>query len=72
MIIRSSGDAACVAPTTAEKLENAEWGTIVEERMIESSIEEGIATEESIEEVNEEEGKEFSVELSESMGIKGN
>jgi len=73
LMIRSSGDAACVTPTTAEKLENAGWGTIVEEKMIETSIEEEITIEESIEEVEEEvEGQEHSVELEETMGIKSN
>ncbi len=31
LMIRSSGDAACVTPTTAEKLANAGWGTIEKE-----------------------------------------
>ncbi len=73
LMIRSSGDAACVTPTTAEKLENVGWGTIAEERMIETSIEEEITLEESIEEVDEDvEGQEHSVELSESIGMKPN
>jgi len=31
LMIRISGDAACVTPTTAEKLTNAGWGTIEKE-----------------------------------------
>jgi len=31
LMIRSSGEAACVTPTTAEKLANAGWGTIEKE-----------------------------------------
>jgi hypothetical protein len=78
LMIRSSGNAACVTPATAEKLESVGWGTIteqiIEETTIEASIEEEITIEESIEEsgVAEEEGKEISVELSESIGLKGN
>ena len=74
LMIRSTGDAACVTPTTAEKLESAGWGTIAEEKIIEASIEEEITIEESIEEVNEEEveGQEHSVELEESIGMKSN
>ena len=74
LMIRSTGDAACVTPTTAEKLESVGWGTIAEEKIIEASIEEEITIEESIEEVNEEEveGQEHSVELEESIGMKSN
>lgn len=70
LMIRSSGDAACVTPTTAEKLENAGWGTIAEKTTIEESIEEEIGIEESIEEVDGGEGKDLSVELTESIGLK--
>ena len=73
-MIRSSGDAVCATPATAEKLESVGWGIIIEKTTIEASIEEEVVIEESIEEseVVEEEGKEISVEISESIGLKGN
>ncbi len=60
LMIRISGDAACVTPSTAEKLQMAGWGII-----------EKIFTEEP-EIPEEKEGKDHSVELSESIGLKGN
>lgn len=74
LMIRISGDAACVTPTTAEKLETAGWGTIPEVKMIEETIEEEITIEETIEESSEveEEGRELTVEFAESIALKGN
>ena len=67
LMIRISGDAACVTPTTAEKLTNAGWGTIEKEFSLDSEITE---TELTSEEESENTGKDISVELEESMGFK--
>ncbi len=67
LMIRISGDAACVTPTTAEKLTNAGWGTIEKEFSLDSEI---IETESTNEEESENTGKDISVELEESMGFK--
>jgi len=64
LMIRISGDAACVTPTTAEKLTNAGWGTIEKEFSLDSEITETELTSE------EDTGKDISVELEESMGFK--
>jgi len=69
LMIRISGDAACVTPTTAEKLTNAGWGTIEKEFSSDSEI---IETESTNEEESENTGKDITVELEESVGIKGN
>jgi len=69
LMIRISGDAACVTPTTAEKLTNAGWGTIEKEFSLDSEI---IETESTSEEESENTGKDITVELKESMGLKGN
>jgi len=69
LMIRISGDAACVTPTTAEKLTNAGWGTIEKEFSSNSEITE---TESTNEEESENTGKDITVELEESVGIKGN
>jgi len=66
-MIRISGDAACVTPTTAEKLTNAGWGTIEKEFSADSEITE---TESTNEEESENAGRDLSVELTESVGIK--
>jgi len=68
LMIRISGDAACVTPTTAEKLTNAGWGTIEKEFSLDSEI---IETESTSEEESENTGKDITVELKESMGLKG-
>ncbi len=68
LMIRISGDAACVTPTTAEKLTNAGWGTIEKEFSLDSEI---IETELTSEEESENTGKDITVELKESMGLKG-
>ncbi len=67
LMIRISGDAACVTPTTAEKLTNAGWGTIEKEFSSDSEI---IETESTSEEESENTGKDITVELEESMGFK--
>jgi hypothetical protein len=69
LMIRISGDAACVTPTTAEKLTNSGWGTIEKEFSSDSEI---IETESTNEEESENTGKDITVELEESMGLKGN
>jgi len=69
LMIRISGDAACVTPTTAEKLTNAGWGTIEKEFSSDSEITETVSTNE---EESENSGKAITVELEESVGIKGN
>ena len=69
LMIRISGDAACVTPTTAEKLTNAGWGTIEKEFSSDSEI---IETESTNEEESENTGKDITVELEESMNVKGN
>ncbi len=69
LMIRISGDAACVTPTTAEKLTNAGWGTIEKEFSLDSEITETVSTNE---EESENSGKDITVELEETVGIKGN
>ncbi len=69
LMIRISGDAACVTPTTAEKLTNAGWGIIEKEFSSDSEI---IETESTNEEESENTGKDITVELKESIGLKGN
>ena len=69
LMIRISGDAACVTPTTAEKLTNAGWGTIEKEFSSDSEITETVSTNE---EEPENTGKDITVELVEDMGLKGN
>ena len=69
LMILISGDAACVTPTTAEKLTNAGWGTIEKEFSSDSEI---IETESTNEEESENTGKDITVELEESMNVKGN
>ena len=64
LMIRISGDAACVTPTTAEKLTNAGWGTIEKEFSLDPEITETELTSE------EDTGKDITVELKESMGFK--
>ena len=85
LMIRMSGDAACVMPSTAEKLETAGWGTIEKEFSEGTEVTNTESTEELEEELNletesteeieesaEEEGNNITVELSESIGLKGN
>jgi hypothetical protein len=69
LMIRISGDAACVTPTTAEKLVNVGWGTIEKEFSSDSEI---VETESANEEESENTGKDITVELVEDMGLKGN
>jgi hypothetical protein len=69
LMIRISGDAACVTPTTAKKLTNAGWGTIEKEFSSDSEITETVSTNE---EEPENTGKDITVELVEDMGLKGN
>ncbi len=64
LMIRISGDAACVTPTTAEKLTNAGWGAIEKEFSLDSEIIETESTNE------EDTGEDISVDLEESMGFK--
>jgi len=80
LMIRISGDAACVTPTTAEKLVTAGWGTI-EKEFTESEVtdteelEEELGIESEITDTGsteKDEGRDLSVELSESIGMKGN
>ncbi len=66
LMIRISGDAACVTPTTAEKLTNAGWGIIEKEFSSDSEIIETESTNEK------DTGKDITVELKESIGLKGN
>jgi len=78
LMIRISGDAACVTPTTAEKLAAAGWGTIEREFTDTGStgeLEEELAIESEITDTGsteEDEGKDLSVEFSESIALKGN
>jgi len=67
LMIRISGDAACVTPTTAEKLTNIGWGTIEKEFSLDSEIAEIVSTNE---EESENIGRDLSVELTETVGIK--
>ncbi len=67
LMIRISGDAACVTPTTAEKLTNAGWGTIEKEFSSDSEIAEIVSTNE---EESENTGRDLSVELTEKIGLK--
>ena len=83
LMIRMSGDAACVMPSTAEKLETVGWGTIEKEFSENTEVTDTESTEELEEELEiesevtdtestEEGGKDLSVEFSESIALKGN
>lgn len=77
LMIRMSGDAACVTPATAEKLQVRGWGIIEKEFSSEPKISETEITEEldisdESSTGNSTEGTEHSVEFEESIGLKGN
>jgi hypothetical protein len=75
LMLRMNGDAACVKPSTAGKLENAGWGTILGSVVSElpehdesMELNENISIEEESE--NEEEEKaSYKVELAENMSM---
>ncbi len=78
LMIRMSGDAACVTATTASKLSAAEWGEIIKEFEVqpesqneEVSLNEGVSmSDEEISEDEEEssEGKTIEVNISDGAG----
>ncbi len=80
LMIRMSGDAACVTPSTAEKLENAGWGEIFGDVVTELpshdsdlELEESLGTEgESFIDDSKEEHASHKIELKESMQMAGN
>ncbi|MCV0392167.1 MAG: hypothetical protein K5790_02605 [Nitrosopumilus sp.] len=77
LMIRMSGDAACVTATTAEKLEEKGWGTIEKEfnsepETTETEINEELDISDESSTSDSTQGKDHSVELKESIGLKGN
>jgi len=76
LMIRMSGDAACVTPSTASKLSSAGWGEIIKEFEMQAEHgDEEITLEEEISMEDEESSNEeadHKVELRESMQMAGN
>ncbi|MHA7647332.1 hypothetical protein [Nitrosopumilus sp. S4] len=76
LMIRMSGDAACVTSTTAEKLQLKGWGIIEKQFSAESEITETELNEEldvsGESSTDDTKGTNHSVELKESVGLKGN
>jgi len=77
LMIRMSGDAACVTPSTASKLNSAGWGEIIKEFEMQAEHEdEQITLNEEIsmedEESSDDEEADHKVELEESMTMAGN
>ncbi len=77
LMIRMSGDAACVTPSTASKLSSAGWGEIIKEFEMQAEHEdEQITLNEEIsmedEESSDDEEADHKVELEESMTMAGN
>ncbi len=76
LMIRMSGDAACVTPSTASKLSSAGWGEILKEFEMQAEHEdEEVTLNEEIsmedEESSDDEEENKKVELSESMQMAG-
>ena len=78
LMIRMSGDAACVTPSTASKLSAAGWGEVIKEfEMQAEPIEEEVSLDEEVgtsdeESSDDEETKSQKIELRESMTMAGN
>ncbi len=76
LMIRMSGDAACVTPSTASKLSSAGWGEIIKEFEMQAEHEgEQITLNEEVsmedEESSDAEEDDKKVELKESMSMTG-
>ena len=77
LMIKYTGEAACVKPSSASKLVAADWGTIQGEVVTElpaheeesMELEENVSIEEETSESDEEEKASYKVELSESMAM---
>jgi len=77
LMIRMSGDAACVTPSTASKLSSADWGEIIKEFEMQSEPEEeevmlneeiGTEDEESPGDEESEEGETVEINLNDGAG----
>jgi hypothetical protein len=76
LMIRMSGDAACVTPSTASKLSTAGWGEIIKEFEIQAEpVEEEVSLNEEVstddEESSGDEDADKKIELKESMTMAG-
>ena len=75
LMIRMGGDAACVTPSTASKLNSAGWGEIVKEfAMQEEPVEEEVSLDEEIsaeDEGTSDDDGDKKIELRESMTMAG-
>ena len=77
LMIRISGDAACVTPSTANKLNTAGWGEIIKEfEMQAEPVQEEVSLEEEVsagdEESPDDEKTSHKIELREEMTMAGN
>jgi len=77
LMIRMSGDAACVTPSTASKLSSAGWGEIIKEFEMQAEPEEeevtlseevGTEDEESPDGEESEEGKTVEININDGVG----
>ena len=75
LMIRMSGDAACVTASTAEKLQGKGWGTIEKEfnsETTETEIKEQLDLSDESSTNDSTQGKDHSIELKETIALKGN